>query len=95
MLADVIFAQRNQYYDMFGLDMLQYLSSPHLAKDIMLKSTEAEIELLSDINMVECVRRGIRGGLSFVGKRLLELTQYTDGSTYEGGIPSSFINIDA
>lgn len=62
----------------------------------MLKSTEAEIELLHDINMVETVRSGIRGGMSFIGKRLLELTHMDDlQCSFDATTPSTFVTIDA
>ena len=69
LLAEVVYKFRETIYNTFGLDMCQYFSLPHLAKDIMLKETEAEIELLHDQEMSDLLQRNIRGGLSFVNVR--------------------------
>lgn len=73
LLAEVVHAMRSKMHELFGLDMLQYLSLPHMAKDVMLKVTGAEMELLSDYDMVHFIRGSLRGGQSFMGKRLVEL----------------------
>jgi hypothetical protein len=54
-------------------DVYLHLSLPMMAKDIMLKVTDAEIELISDYDMIMMLQRGIRGGLSFIGQRSVEL----------------------
>jgi len=87
--------------DLFGLDMLHYLSMPHMALSTMLKQTEVELGLISDIDMVEAVRKNIRGGVSFIGKRLVEFAlnkSPEDGGspvTMDGLLLSTFLNIDA
>jgi hypothetical protein len=73
LLAEAVMNMRKTLYDEFKLDMCQYLSLPMMAKDIMLKVSGAEIELISDYDMVMMVQRGIRGGMSFIGQRLVEL----------------------
>ena len=40
-----------------------------LTKDIMLKSTGAKLELMHDLEMIQLVRRNIRGGFSYVNTR--------------------------
>ena len=35
----------------YGLDPCHYFSSPGLSRDLMLKMTEIELELISDIDM--------------------------------------------
>lgn len=69
LLADVVFNFRDVIYDNFEIDMCQYLSLPHLAMDCMLKKTGVEIEMLSDQDMADWLRKGIRGGHSFVNLR--------------------------
>jgi hypothetical protein len=71
-LAEVIYDFRNLVWNNFGLDVCQYLSLPHLAKDIMLKTTGTEIELIADQEMSDMLQKGIRGGLSFVNVRHAE-----------------------
>ena len=69
LLAEVVHDFRNLVWRNFQLDMCQYLSLPHLAKDIMLKHTGAEIDLLDDQAMSDLLQKNIRGGLSYVGTR--------------------------
>jgi hypothetical protein len=69
LLAEVVMDFRNTIFDCFELDMCQYLSLPHLAKDILLKETGAEIELIHNEELNDLLQRNIRGGLSFVNVR--------------------------
>lgn len=70
LLAEAIHDMRSNIWDEFGLDMCAYLSLPMLAKDIMLKYTDAEIELITDQEMSNMIQSNIRGGLSFINKRV-------------------------
>ncbi len=72
LLAEVVYKFRETIWDTFGLDMCLYFSLPHLAKDIMLKETGAEIELIHDQEMSDLLQRNIRGGLSYVNVRHAE-----------------------
>lgn len=72
LLAEVVLAFRNSIWSCFHLDMCQYLSLPHLAKDIMLKETGAEIDLIADQEMSDLLQKNIRGGLSYVNLRHAE-----------------------
>ncbi len=69
LLADVVMDHRNLVWDHFGLDICQYLSLPHVAKDAMLKQTGAKIELIDDQEMSYLLQNNIRGGLSYVNLR--------------------------
>ena len=71
-LAEAVVSLRNSVWEEFELDLCQYLSLPHLAKDIMLKTTRAEMELISDQEMSDLVQKSIRGGLSFVNTRRVD-----------------------
>jgi hypothetical protein len=72
LLAEVMLDFRNLVWSNFNLDICHYLSLPHLAKDIMLKYTGAEIELIADQEMNNLLQKNIRGGLSYVNVRHAE-----------------------
>ena len=69
LLAECIVDMRNRLWNKFGLDMCAYLSLPMMALDIMLKTTNAEIELIRDQEMSDVLQKNIRGGLSFINQR--------------------------
>ena len=68
-LAEAILDLRRGIYQEFSVDMCHYISLPMLSKDLMLKVTGCEMELLSDIEQIQMIRNGIRGGLSYVANR--------------------------
>lgn len=70
LLAEVMHHFRNMVYDDFKLDICNYLSTPMLAKDLMLKQTGVRIQLISDRDMAELIRSNIRGGVSYINNRL-------------------------
>ena len=47
----------------YELDPTQFLSVPILAWQTCLKMTEVELELLTDIDMLLMIEKGIRGGM--------------------------------
>jgi len=53
----------------YGLDPAHYYSAPGLSWDALLKKTGVELELLTDLDMHLFIERGMRGGISMVGKR--------------------------
>ena len=53
----------------YELDPVHYYTAPGLAWDAALKVTEVELELLLDIDMLQMVEKGIRGGVSMVSTR--------------------------
>lgn len=69
LLAECMTNLRDNMWDDFKLDITKYLSLPMLAKDIMLKTTEVEMELIADQEMSDLVQKNLRGGLSFINKR--------------------------
>ena len=53
----------------FDLDPLHYYSLPGLSWDAMLKYTDVELDLITDVDMYQMVEKGIRGGISNISHR--------------------------
>ncbi|XP_025161752.1 uncharacterized protein LOC112590169 [Harpegnathos saltator] len=64
LLADIFENFRNSCIKSYGLDPAYYYTSPGFTWDAMLKHTGVNFELLTDIDIVMFIERGIRGGLS-------------------------------
>ena len=69
LLADIMTEFRRVCKEVYELDALHYYTAPGLAWDAMLKITEVEIDLISDLDMYLMVESGIRGGISSIMKR--------------------------
>ena len=63
LLADVFENFRNMCIKVYELDPAHFLSVPGLAWQACLKKTEVELVLLTDIDMLLMVEKGIRGGV--------------------------------
>ena len=63
MLADVFENLRNMCLKIYKLDPAKFLSAPGLAWQAALKSTKVKLDLLTDINTLLMVEKGIRGGI--------------------------------
>ena len=69
LLADVYENFRDICIENYKLDPAHYYTAPCLAWDAALKVTEVKLELLTDIDMLLMVEKGIRGGVSMISNR--------------------------
>lgn len=69
LLAEAVVNLREAIQSEFEIELTQYLSLPMMAKDIMLKTTGAELDLISDQEMSHLIQSNIRGGLSYINTR--------------------------
>ena len=67
LLADVFELFRSVCIKVYCLDPAYFYSAPNLSWDAMLISTDVELELLSDVDMLLFCEKAIRGGLNGVG----------------------------
>ena len=63
MLADVFENFRNMCIKVYELDPAHFLSAPGLAWQACLKKTEVKLDLLTDVDMLLMVEKGVRGGI--------------------------------
>ena len=62
LLSDIFENFRNIALETYGLDPLHYISLPSFGRDAMLKITGVELELISDVDVLNLFKSGIRGG---------------------------------
>ena len=69
LLADVFENFRKACQEYYELDPAHYFTSPGLSWDAMLKMTNIELELISDVDMFQFIEKGMRGGISYIANR--------------------------
>lgn len=70
LLADVFQVFRKMSLKEYKLDPCHFYSAAGLAWSAALKHTNVELELLTDIDMIQFIEKGMRGGISQVSKRI-------------------------
>jgi len=80
LLAQVFQAFRHAMKNFSSLDPAYYISLPAYGYDSMLKITRSQIELPTDINMVQYLEQCKRGGVSFINTRYLHCNHFEKGS---------------
>ena len=91
LLADVFENFRNLCLANYKLDPAHYFTAPGLAWDAALKKTEVELELLTDIDMLLMVEKGIRGGVSMISTRYSTANNKYMGDKFNPSEPSKYI----
>ena len=70
LFADVFEKFIDTCLKFYGLDPRHYFSSPGLSRDGMLKITGVRLEKIVGIDMYLFIEKGLRGGISYIAKRL-------------------------
>ncbi|XP_054256909.1 uncharacterized protein LOC128981938 [Macrosteles quadrilineatus] len=95
-LADVMDNFRDVCLQTYSLDPAWYFTAPGLAWSAMLKLTDVELQLLTDLDMILMVEKGIRGGVSQCCLRQARANnKYMSQGFDENKEPSYLVYLDA
>ena len=81
LLADVFENFRKMALNTYHLDPIHNYSLPGLSWDAMLKYTNIELDLITDMDMYQMVEKAICGGISHINHRYAE-SNYPGMETY-------------
>ncbi|XP_065183200.1 uncharacterized protein LOC135814066 [Sycon ciliatum] len=90
LLADVFEHFRKTAYKTYGLDPAHYLTLPGYAWDALLRFTQIELQLLTDVDMHLFVEAGLRGGISMASQRYGKANNPTMDQ-YNSAEPTSYL----
>ena len=90
LLVDDFKKFRDTCIEIYGLDPAHFLSAPGLAWQAYLKRSKVKLELLTDIDMLLMVEKGIRGGtFQAIHRHAKVNNKYM--KNYDKDIPSSYL----
>ena len=93
LLADVFEEFRRMSLSYYQLDPAHFYTTPGLTFQASLKHSKVSFELLTDVDMLLTIERGIRGGSSYIGCReALANNRYLPDS-YDDTRPSTFVTL--
>ncbi|KAF4529188.1 hypothetical protein B566_EDAN017653 [Ephemera danica] len=96
LLTDVFEEFRAVCLKAYGLDPCWYYTAPSLAWDAALKYTGVTLDLVQDLEIIEMVERGIRGGVAQCTKRFaVAKNKYTAEKPSPGFEPNYIAYLDA
>ena len=90
LLVDVFENFRDKCIEIYGLDPAHFLSAPGLAWQACLKKTGVKLELLTDIDMLLMVEKGIRDGICQAVHRYAKANN-NNMKNYDKSIESSYL----
>ena len=90
LLVDVFENFRDKCIELYELDAAHFLSAPGLAWQTCLKETKVKLELLTDIDMLLMVEKGIRGRIcQAIHRHAKIINKYMNN--YDKNIKSSYL----
>ena len=95
LLADVFEKFRDLCLKNYGLDPAHYYTAPGLAWDAILKMTKINLELLSDVDKLLMIEKGIRGGISIISNRYGKANNKYMKDFYEKELSKYLMYLDA
>ena len=91
LLTDVFENFRDICIKNYNLDPAHYYTAPGLAWDAAIKVTEVKLELLSNMDMMLMVEKGIRGDVSMISNRYGKADNKYMGKSFKEREPSIYI----
>ena len=91
LLADVFENFREICIKNYNLDPAHYYTAPGLAWDAALKVTEVKLELLSNMDMLLMLEKGIRGDVSMISNHYGKANDKYMGKSFKDIEPSKYI----
>ena len=78
LLADVFESFRKTCLQCYKLDPCHYFTSPGLRWDAMLKMTNIKLELMTNVDMLQFIKKGMRGGVSYIANQYGKANKYME-----------------